>query len=97
VKGERAYDPGIIALVALMVLLISVTAYAIKKAQDSAAESHRTLCSLLDGYQKQYTATQKYIDKHPQGISALGLSKAELDRGQVILKRRIDSFEDSNC
>jgi hypothetical protein len=85
------------ALIALMVLLTTTGAYAIKKAQDAADQAHRTICTVLDGYEKQYHDTKVYIAKHPNGAPALDLSRADLVRSQILLKKRIDSFGDSGC
>lgn len=82
----------LIALTALMVLLVSLCGFAVKRAQDSADQANRTLCALKQGYKDNYDAGQKYLKQHPDGVVALGLTRADVQRSQTLLKQRIDDL-----
>jgi len=92
---DNIKHPGAIALIALMVLLLTTTAYALRQVQITSQQNHDTICRVLDGYKQQYKSTQKYIADHRDRAEFLGLK--EIRASQVQLKRRIDSFGDAGC
>ena len=90
-------DGLIWALIALVVILFSATAYAISKEHEVAIQATRALCSLRQGYEGQLKNTKDYLRKHPNGAPALHLSAADLQRSISSLQKQVNDLGDVKC
>lgn len=63
----------------------------------SSQEAHRALCALRSGYVEQAQNTRKYLNKHPDGAPALGITAGQLEQQITSLHKRADSLRVADC
>lgn len=62
-----------------------------------AQETHRAACSYRENLREQARASTKYLEQHPNGVPALGISAAQIRQGIGRQQRAVYSLSDLHC
>lgn len=77
----------------ISVAAFGLASWSIVHKDDRLENALLALCALQDDLQRRVNDSREYLQKHPQGAPALGLSPADIRRSIDNQQRTIDSID----